>query len=237
MARDGVEIRLNTTVVGARREGDTKWLDLVSDDARYSIPVDEILLSAGRTPNVEELSLESAGIAFEPLAGIEVDEYLRTTNVDVYAAGDVCQDHHFTHIATACAQLAVHNAFGAQLEPPSHMLGPWCTYCDPEIAHIGMHMHECHRQATPVTCYTVMMQDVDRAITDGGRRRLREDLRAGRNGHDPRRDHRRHARQRTHQRNVRHHGRQHRNAPIGDDPSYLSDPIRCDSDGGPGVHE
>ena len=167
MARDGVEIRLNTTVVGARREGDTKWLDLVSDDARYSIPVDEILLSAGRTPNVEELSLESAGIAFEPLAGIEVDEYLRTTNVDVYAAGDVCQDHHFTHIATACAQLAVHNAFGAQLEPPSHMLGPWCTYCDPEIAHIGMHMHECHRQATPVTCYTVMMQDVDRAITDG----------------------------------------------------------------------
>ena len=83
MARDGVETRLNTTVVGARLEGHMKWLDLVSDDARYSIPVDEILLSAGRTPNVEELGLESAGIAFETLAGIEVDAYLRTTNVDV----------------------------------------------------------------------------------------------------------------------------------------------------------
>jgi pyruvate/2-oxoglutarate dehydrogenase complex dihydrolipoamide dehydrogenase (E3) component len=138
MARDGVETRLSATVVGARLEGHTKWLDLVSDDARYSIPVDEILLSAGRTPNVEELGLESAGIAFEALTGIEVDAYLRTTNVDVYAAGDVCKAHHFTHIATACAQLAVRNAFGAQLEHPGHLMGPWCTYCDPEIAHIGM---------------------------------------------------------------------------------------------------
>jgi pyruvate/2-oxoglutarate dehydrogenase complex dihydrolipoamide dehydrogenase (E3) component len=167
MARDGVDTRLNTTVVAARREGDTKWLDLVSDDVRYSIPIDEILLSAGRAPNVEELSLESAGIAFEARFGIEVDANLRTTNVDVYAAGDVCKGHHFTHIATACAQLAVRNAFGAQLEHPGHLMGPWCTYCDPEIAHIGMHLREAQRQSIPVTSYTVMMQDVDRAITDG----------------------------------------------------------------------
>ncbi len=167
LARDGIETHLNTTVIGARREGDTKWLDVESDDARYSIPVDEILLSAGRAPNVEELGLEAAGIAFEALAGIEVDSCLRTTNVDVYAAGDVCKGHHFTHIAAACAQLAVHNAFGAQLEPPGHLMGPWCTYCDPEIAHIGMRLHEARRLSIPVTCYTVMMQDVDRAITDG----------------------------------------------------------------------
>ena len=44
---------------------------------------------------------------------------------------------------------------------------PWCTYCDPEIAHIGLHIREARRQSIPVTCYTVMMQDVDRAITDG----------------------------------------------------------------------
>jgi len=167
MARDGVETHLNTTVVGARREGQTKWLDLVSDGARYSISVDEILLSAGRAPNVEALGLPSAGIAFEALSGIEIDACLRTTNADVYAAGDVCKGHHFTHVATACAQLAVHNAFGARLEHRSHLMGPWCTYCDPEIAHIGMHMHEARRQSMPVTCYTVMMQDVDRAITDG----------------------------------------------------------------------
>jgi pyruvate/2-oxoglutarate dehydrogenase complex dihydrolipoamide dehydrogenase (E3) component len=43
----------------------------------------------------------------------------------------------------------------------------WCTYCDPEIAHIGMHAREARAQSIPVECYTVMMQDVDRAITDG----------------------------------------------------------------------
>jgi pyruvate/2-oxoglutarate dehydrogenase complex dihydrolipoamide dehydrogenase (E3) component len=166
MSRDGVQTRLNTTVVGARLENDTKWLDLTSDGARYSIAVDHILLSAGRTPNVQELGLESAGIAFEALGGIEVDEFLCTTNDRVYAAGDVCQRHRFTNSALSSAQLAVRNAFGAKLERQSHLTVPWCTYCDPEIAHIGMHMREARRQAIPATCYTVMMQDVDRAITD-----------------------------------------------------------------------
>ena len=44
---------------------------------------------------------------------------------------------------------------------------PWCTYCDPEIAHIGMQVLEAREHSVPIKTYTVMMQDVDRAITDG----------------------------------------------------------------------
>jgi pyruvate/2-oxoglutarate dehydrogenase complex dihydrolipoamide dehydrogenase (E3) component len=167
MSRDGVETHLNTTIVGARMEGGAKWLDAVNDELKYSIAVDEILLSIGRIPNVEDLGLECAGIDFEAARGIGVDDYLRTTNVDVYAAGDVCDSHQFTNVAESSALVAMQNAFGARIQRQSQLLIPSCTYCDPEIAHIGMHLREAQRQSIPVKCFTVMMQDVDRAITDG----------------------------------------------------------------------
>jgi pyruvate/2-oxoglutarate dehydrogenase complex dihydrolipoamide dehydrogenase (E3) component len=166
MSRDGVETRLNTTVVGARMESGEKLLDTVNDDFKCSIAVDEVLLSIGRVPNVEDLGLESAGIDFDTGRGIDVDEFLRTSNADVYAAGDVSSSNPYTNIAEASARLAVQNAFGAKMQRQSRLTIPWCTYCDPEIAHIGMHLREARRQSIPVKCFTVMMQDVDRAITD-----------------------------------------------------------------------
>jgi pyruvate/2-oxoglutarate dehydrogenase complex dihydrolipoamide dehydrogenase (E3) component len=167
MSRDGVETRLNTTVVGARMESGAKLLDTVNDDLKYSIAVDEVMLSIGRVPNVEDLGLEAAGIDFEATRGVEIDDFLRTTNADVYAAGDVCNSHQFTNVAETSARLAVQNAFGASMQRQGQLTIPWCTYCDPEIAHIGMDMREARRRGIPVKCFTVMMQDVDRAITDG----------------------------------------------------------------------
>ena len=167
MSRDGVITRLNTTVVGARRDDGGKWLETVSDGVKLDVAVDDVLLSIGRVPNVEGLGLEAADVQFDANLGIHVDEFLQTTNVDVYAAGDVCQPDQFTNVAQSCARLAVRNAFGAREHRQGRLTIPWCTYCDPEIAHIGLHVREARRQSIPVKSFTVMMQDVDRAITDG----------------------------------------------------------------------
>jgi pyruvate/2-oxoglutarate dehydrogenase complex dihydrolipoamide dehydrogenase (E3) component len=167
MSRDGVDIRLNTTVVGARTEGGAKRLDTINDGVKCSIDVDEILLSVGRVPNVEDLALAAGGIDFEMAQGVNVDDFLCTTNADVYAAGDVCNRRQFTNVAESAGRLAVQNAFGTRVERQHRAAIPWCTYCDPEIAHIGMHAREARERSIPVECYTVMMQDVDRAITDG----------------------------------------------------------------------
>jgi pyruvate/2-oxoglutarate dehydrogenase complex dihydrolipoamide dehydrogenase (E3) component len=167
MARDGVDIRLNTTVVGARREGGARILETVNNDARGDIQADEILLSIGRVANVEELDLEVAGIEFDTTVGIKVDDRLCTTNPDVYAAGDVCLSLKFTNAAQFSARTAVQNALmRAQLRFGDAPV-PWCTFCDPEIAHIGLHVWEARRQSIPIKSFTVMMHDVDRAITDG----------------------------------------------------------------------
>jgi pyruvate/2-oxoglutarate dehydrogenase complex dihydrolipoamide dehydrogenase (E3) component len=167
LSRDGVETRLNTTVVGAHLMNGAKLIDAINEDLKYCISVDEIVLSTGRVPNVEELGLEAAGVDCEPTQDIKVDDFLRTTNADIYAAGDVCRALKFTNVAEASARLAVRNALGGKTERQSHLAIPWCTYCDPEIAHVGMHVSEARRRAIPVKSYTVMMQDVDRAITDG----------------------------------------------------------------------
>lgn len=166
MARDGVEIRLNTTVTGARGAGGAKILETVNNDVKGDIEADEVLLSIGRAPNVEFLGLEKAGISVDPELRIKVDDFLATTNPAVYAAGDVCMDLKFTNAAQASARIAVRNALSGRQEKHSELVIPWCTYCDPEIAHIGAHVWEARLKSVPIKSYTVMMHDVDRAITD-----------------------------------------------------------------------
>ena len=73
----------------------------------------------------------------------------------------------FGNAAQASARIAVQNALVGGEGRMNDLLIPWCTYCDPEIAHIGMHIWDAKERSIPVKTYTVMMQDVDRAITDG----------------------------------------------------------------------
>jgi pyruvate/2-oxoglutarate dehydrogenase complex dihydrolipoamide dehydrogenase (E3) component len=167
MARDGVEIHLNTTVVGARSERDAKILQTANNDVESEIRADEILLSIGRVPNVEALGLDAATVEFDTERGIKVDDFLRSTNPNVYAAGDACLELKFTNAAQFSARMAVQNALMQGEQRQSSAAMPWCTYCDPEIAHIGLHVWEARRQSIPIKSFTVMMHDVDRAITDG----------------------------------------------------------------------
>jgi pyruvate/2-oxoglutarate dehydrogenase complex dihydrolipoamide dehydrogenase (E3) component len=79
----------------------------------------------------------------------------------------VCTAHRFANVAEATACLAVDNALSGNMRRQSELTVPWCTFCDPEIAHIGMQVWEAREHSIPIKTYTVMMHNVDRAITDG----------------------------------------------------------------------
>jgi pyruvate/2-oxoglutarate dehydrogenase complex dihydrolipoamide dehydrogenase (E3) component len=166
MARDGVDIMLNTTVVGAHAENHDKFVDGENYDKKISVATDEILLSIGRLPNVEKLDLKIAGVDCDD-KGVKVDDCLRTANRNIYAAGDVCMSNRFTNVAWVSARMAVCNAFQAKRVRRSEMMIPWCTFCDPEIAHVGLQVWDARARSIPLKTYTVMMQDIDRAITGG----------------------------------------------------------------------
>jgi len=167
LARDGVEIHLNTEVVAVRMEGGKKIVDLVSDDNKISVSVDEILAGIGRAPNVEGMNLEAAGVRYDTKAGIRVNDFLQTSNPRIYAAGDVCLELKFTHAAEASARIVVGNALFVRRKRLSALTIPWCTYTDPEIAHVGLYVREAWEKSIPVKTFTVLMHDVDRAVTDG----------------------------------------------------------------------
>jgi pyruvate/2-oxoglutarate dehydrogenase complex dihydrolipoamide dehydrogenase (E3) component len=166
-ARDGIEIRLNTSVTDVRVDGMQKIVDLVSDDYRSTLTIDAILTGIGRVPNVEGLDLERAGVEYDAVKGIHVNDFLRTTNRRVYAAGDVCLDCRFTHTADASARIVIQNALFLGRKRWSALTIPWCTYTDPEIAHVGMYVREAREKDIPIKTFTVPMHDVDRAIADG----------------------------------------------------------------------
>lgn len=167
LARDGVDINLNTSVVAVRVEGHQKIVDLICEGDKSSISVDEIAVGVGRAPNVEGLNLGSAGVRYDTEKGIEVDDFLRTSNSKVYAVGDVCLNLKYAHAAEASATIAVGNALALGRRRLSALTIPWCTYTDPEIAHVGLYVREAREKAIPVKTFTILLHDVDRAVTDG----------------------------------------------------------------------
>jgi pyruvate/2-oxoglutarate dehydrogenase complex dihydrolipoamide dehydrogenase (E3) component len=167
LARDGIEIHLDTQTTHVRVEGSNKVADLVHDDTKRTVSVDQILVGVGTTPNVQGLNLEAAGVAYDSAGGIPVDDFLRTTNRCIFAAGDVCAENKFPHIETAAGRIVVENALFLGRQRLSAEVIPWCTFTDPEIAHVGMHVNEARQKNIPVKTFTVLMHEVDRAITDG----------------------------------------------------------------------
>ena len=167
LARDGIEIHLDTQTTRVRVEGNDKVADLVNDDTKRTVAVDQILVGVGTAPNVQGLELEAAGVVYDDARGIPVDDFLRTTNRRIFAAGDVCAGNNFPHIESAAGRIVVANALFLGRQRLSAEAIPWCTFTDPEIAHVGMYVTEARQKNIPVKTFTILMHEVDRAITDG----------------------------------------------------------------------
>ncbi|MEX1096133.1 MAG: mercuric reductase [Planctomycetales bacterium] len=164
--RDGVRLMCcGKNLQVARTEGG-KRLTVDSHGEHYDLTVDEILVGAGRAPNVDGLGLEAAGVRFDK-TGVKVDDFLRTANRRIYAAGDVCSKYKFTHAADAMARIVIQNALFFGRKRAGALVIPWCTYTDPEVAHVGLYPHEAEAQGIPLDTFAVELSQVDRAILDG----------------------------------------------------------------------
>ncbi len=168
LLRDGVELRLDTSVTRVEASpGSEKLFHLVSGGREEVLRADEILVATGRAPNVDGLGLEAAGVDYDRRSGVVVDDRLRTTNKRIYAAGDVCMAYKFTHTADAAARIVIQNALFLGRKRLSALTIPWCTYTDPEVAHVGLGEGEAHERGIAVDVFTRPFHDVDRAIADG----------------------------------------------------------------------
>ena len=156
---DGVDVLLGTQVTAVRSaEG-----QFVVEHGGRTTSADALLIATGRAPRVEDLGLDSAGVAYGR-DGITVDDRLRTSNSRIFAAGDVCSRYKFTHAADAMARIVVRNALFFGRARMSSLVIPWCTFTSPEVARVWEAGDDA--AASGAEAVTIPLSTVDRAVVD-----------------------------------------------------------------------
>ena len=164
--REGIRLIFGAKLLRAERGNGIKQVTFDTGKGEEKVQACEILLAVGRQPNLDGLNTETAGVKTDK-AGVLVDDRLRTSNPDIYAAGDICSSYQFTHAAEAMARLAIQNALFFGRKRTSDLVIPWTTYTDPEVAHVGITEKEATNRRDTVATFTKELADTDRAILDG----------------------------------------------------------------------
>ncbi len=134
---EGIRIMAGVKVSNVSQHEKGVAVDVEFDGKQETLVAAQLLVAAGRKPNVTGMGLEEAGIKYSE-RGIEVNKSLKTSNSRVYAIGDVAGSLQFTHMAGYHAGLVIRNAlFSAPISVSTDHI-PWVTYTDPELANVGL---------------------------------------------------------------------------------------------------
>lgn len=172
MKRNGVRHLFESEVENVVADDRGRVLSIRTPDGVIEEVVDHILIGAGRVPNVQ-LGLDAVGVRFDERHGVEVDDYLRTSNPKIFAAGDVASRFKFTHAADFMARAVIQNALVASFvrvagwKNASDLVIPWATYTTPEVAHVGLTQSKAADDGVEIDVYKVDLEHLDRAILDG----------------------------------------------------------------------
>jgi mercuric reductase len=164
---EGIEIVLNGGVDSVGRNGSR--VDAVVQGR--TITVSHLLLASGRTPNVEELNLDTIGVA-TTRAGIVVDEHQRTSVNGIWAAGDVAVGPMFTPTAQYQARLAVDDMFRNGARAADYSVLPTAIFTDPELGGVGLTESEAGEHGFDVGVVKHPLHAVTRAQYTGAKRGL-----------------------------------------------------------------
>ena len=168
--KDGVNLVLNAEDMELAPSGDQISVKVVQDGKPNEIVVDQLLIAVGRAPNIDGLNLDKVNVKHNP-KGVEVNEFMQTTNPKIYSAGDVCSKYQFTHAADFQARAVIQNALFAVgpfgKSKAADLIIPWATYTSPEIAHVGMYPKDAKDAGVEIDTYVQQLEHIDRAILEG----------------------------------------------------------------------
>lgn len=163
-AAEGIDVRLNAKTQRLQsRDG-----GVVALTGDGEISADMLLIAAGRTPNLASLNLEAAGVKHDK-HGVEVNDYLHTSRPHIYACGDVANRLKFTHTADFTARTVVRNILMPLpflRRKASCAVVPWCTYTDPEVAHVGLGEKQARKDGIDYDLFSVPFSELDRAVVE-----------------------------------------------------------------------
>lgn len=146
LEEEGISILLNARVNRLMPCSDGLQIDVEADGMAQTIPVEAVLISAGRRASLDGLNLEVARVMYDR-RGIMVNDRCRTSARHIYAYGDITGRFQFTHMSEHMAKVAVTNALLKISLSIDKRHVPWCTFTDPELAHVGATEAELQEKA------------------------------------------------------------------------------------------
>jgi len=160
--KEGVVLKEGVLITEIKKSGRETEIHYKLNGKKYSAKASQLLVAAGRRPNLSSLNLKEAGIESTP-RGITVDRFLRTSNKRVFAIGDCIGGYQFTHVAGYHAGLVIRNSIFRLRSTVKTIQIPWVTYTDPEIAHVGFTESELLEQKISHKILSMDLSENDRA--------------------------------------------------------------------------
>jgi pyruvate/2-oxoglutarate dehydrogenase complex dihydrolipoamide dehydrogenase (E3) component len=160
---EGIDVRTGVRIGAARHDGRTWTVELEGSDP---VQAQELLVAAGRRPVFDVHDLDAAGVDLDDVGRPLLTDTLRTTNPNVWAAGDATGELLFTHVGTYEAQLVVDDVLGTPA-PRDYRVVPRVTFCDPEVASVGLTERQARDAGNDVVAASVAIASNERAQIDG----------------------------------------------------------------------
>lgn len=163
LERDGIALLPGVEIERADHDG-TGWTVIV--EGKDPVPADELLVATGRRPMFDPHDLGAAGVELDDDGNPVLTDTLRTTNPDVWVAGDATGDLLFTHVGTYEAELVVKDILGNP-ERRDYRVVPRVTFCDPEVASVGLTEQQARDDGRDVVTSVVTFDGNERSHIEG----------------------------------------------------------------------
>lgn len=161
LEEEGMRVLTRTEVKSASFDG----ISFQIDTGPEVITGDRLLVATGRNPNIEGLDLGNAGVETDERGAIRIDDHMRTTAADVYAAGDCTGQPQLVYVAAAAGTLAAINMTGGDAALDLSIV-PAVVFTDPQVASVGTTEEAARKQGIEVESRTLSMDNVPRALAN-----------------------------------------------------------------------
>ncbi|MEG9298061.1 mercury(II) reductase [Mangrovibacillus sp. Mu-81] len=166
LVEQGINLVKGATYKRIEQDGDIKKVHIEVNGKKRIIESEQLLIATGRTPNTASLNLPAAGVETGSRGEIIIDDYSKTTNACIYAAGDVTLGPQFVYVAAYQGGVAAGNAIGGLNKRLNLELVPGVTFTTPSIATVGLTEKQAKEKGYEVKTSVLPLDAVPRALVN-----------------------------------------------------------------------
>jgi mercuric reductase len=172
LGEEGIEINLKSRVVSLEQAGEKVKAKVMGHEGEKTVYSDVLLIATGRKPNTAGLAVEKAGVELNDKGMVIVNEHLKTTNPNIYAAGDMSSSPKPALLETISAKegaVAAENIIKGDIRTIDYIHFPVVVFVDPQLAFVGLTEEEVMRRTGACQCRVVRFDSMAKSGIIGRR--------------------------------------------------------------------